>query len=86
MKTVVLITTIVAHITPENGEGENLAVVIQETLQGVGVGTAALKHHLDIVLVFSEIWGVRLEVYHGTGGLERVIGISLRAFKFNSLV
>lgn len=83
--TVELVTTIVAVVLPHNGEGENLAVIVQERLK-VLVGTTTLKHHFDVVLVLSKIWGVLLHVNHSTGVHKRIIGEALGTTKGDALV
>lgn len=85
VQSVVLVTTIIRSILPQDGEGKNLAVVVQERLQ-ILVGTATLKLHFDVVLEFSQIWGVLLHVDHSTGSSERIIGISFRGAKVKTFV
>jgi hypothetical protein len=83
--TVVFVTTIVTVVLPHNGEGEDLAVIIEERLE-VLVGTTTFKHHFDVVLVFSQIWGVLLHVDHGAGVHKRIIGKTFTAAKSDTLV
>jgi hypothetical protein len=83
--TVVLVATIVTVVLPHNGKGEHFAVIIEERLQ-VLVGATTLKHHFDVVLVFSQIWGVLLHVDHGTGVHKRIVRKSLWATKGNTFV
>ena len=70
---------------PHNSERQNFAVVVQERLQ-VLIGSATLKHHFDVVLVFSKIWGILLHVYHGAGVDERIIGKALTWSKGHTFV
>jgi hypothetical protein len=83
--TVVLVATIVTVVLPHNSEGEHLAVIIEERLE-VLVGATTLKHHFDVVLVFSQIWGVLLHVDHGAGVHKRIIGKSFAAAKGDTFV
>jgi len=85
VQSVVLVTTVVAAVLPQNREGEHLAVVVEEALQ-VFVGTATLELNFDVVLEFSQIWRILLHVDHSTGLSEGVIGVSFGVTKVVSLV
>lgn len=80
-----LVTTIVASVFPKNVEGENLAVILYEAVE-ILVGTATLKHDLDIVLVLSKIRRVLLHGDHCSSPRERIFWIALRAVKSDTLV
>jgi len=73
VQSVVLVTTIVGLVFPEDGEGENLAIVLEERVE-VSVSTATTKSDFVVVLHLSSIWRVLLEVNHFAGLLVRIIG------------
>jgi hypothetical protein len=52
----------------------------------VFVRSATLKHHFDVILVFSQIWWVLFHVDHGTSVHEWVIRDSLRGIELDTLV
>ena len=52
----------------------------------VFVRSATLKHHFDVILVFSQIWWVLFHVDHGTSVHEWVIRDSLRSIELDTLV
>ena len=85
VEAVVLVAAIVTVVLPHDGEGEHLAVVVEETLQ-VFVGTATFQHNLDVVLVLGEVWGVLLHVYHGAGVHEGVGGVVLASVQSHALI
>ena len=82
---VVLVAAVVAVVLPHDGEGEYLAVVVEEALE-VLVGTSTFEHDFDVVLVFGQIWGVLLHVDHGAGVHEGVVGVAFRGAKSHTLV
>lgn len=63
IKAVELLATIVTVVLPEDLEGKNFAVVIEETLQ-VFVGAATFQFYLIVVLVLSQIRRVLFHVDH----------------------
>ena len=52
----------------------------------VFVRSATLKHHFDVILVFSQIWWVLFHVDHRTSVHEWVIRDSLRGIELDTLV
>ena len=50
------------------------------------VWPSSLKHHLDIVLVLSEIRGVLFHIDHGSGLLKWIIWVFLWGPKSESLI
>lgn len=85
VQSIELLASVVAVIVPPNGEREHVAVVLNETVQ-VLVGTSALKHNFDIVLMFSQIRRVLLEVDHSTGVGKLIIWESLCGSEVTTLV
>ncbi len=85
VEAVVLVAAVVTVVLPHDGEGEHLAVVVEETLQ-VFVGTATFQHNLDVVLVLGEVWGVLLHVDHRAGVHEGVGGVVLASVQSHALI
>ena len=85
VQTVVLLTTVVTAVLPENFEGKYLAVVVKETFQ-ILVRAATFQFDFVVVLVFSQIGRVLLHVDHGTSLGERIVGEVLRAADVNAFV
>jgi len=85
VQSVVLVTTIVSLIFPEDGEREHLSVVLEERVE-VSVGTATTKSDFVVVLHLSLIWRILFEVNHFAGLLVRIIGKGLRVSEVDALV
>jgi hypothetical protein len=85
VQSVVLVTTIVSLIFPEDGERKDLSVVLEERVE-VSVGTATTKSDFVVVLHLSLIWGILFEVNHFAGLLVRIIGKTFRVSKVDTLV
>ena len=84
-QSVELVTAIVGEIFPEDLEGEDAAVVIEELLEAA-VRSSTLQLHFDVVLELGLVgWGL-LHVDHGTGVRERIIGVVLSRANIDSLV
>jgi len=79
------VTAVVAVVLPHDGEGEYLAVVVEEALE-VLVGTSTFEHDFDVVLVFGQVWGVLLHVDHGAGVHKGIIWHRLSALEVNTLI
>ena len=82
---VVLVTTVIGSIFPEDVEAENLSIVVKETLESL-VWSSSLKEHLDVVLHLSLVWRSLLVVDHQPGLGEKICWVALRWVKSNSLV
>lgn len=82
---VVLITTIVGLVLPEDVEAKHLSVVVEERLE-VLVGSSTLEKHLDVVLHLGLIWRSLLVVDHGPGLGEEVLGVALWSVELDALV
>ena len=85
VKSVVLVTTIVTVVLPKDFEGENLAIIIKERFQ-VLVGAATFQFNFVVVLVFSKIRRVLLEVDHSSVMLKWIIWKCFGAANINSFV
>jgi len=73
VKGIVLNTTVVGLVIPEDGEGEDLSVVLEERVE-VSVGTATTKSDFIVVLHLTCIWRILFEVNHSASLLVRIIG------------
>lgn len=85
VQSVELVTTIVGGVFPVDGEGENLAVVLEERVE-VSVSTATTKSDFVVVLHLSCIWRVLLEVNHFAGLLVRIVGKTFRVSEVDTFV
>ena len=85
VETVVLLAAIVTVVVPEDSEGKNVAVVVEEALQ-VLVGATALQLDLVVVLELSKIGRVLLHVDHGTRVHEGIVWEALWGSDITSFV
>jgi hypothetical protein len=82
---VVLVTTVIGSVFPEDVEAENLSIVVKETLESL-VWSSSLKEHLDVVLHLSLVWRSLLVIDHQPGLGEKILWVALRWVKSSSLV
>ena len=85
VETVVLLAAIVTVVVPEDSEGKNVAVVVEEALQ-VLVGATTLQLDLVVVLELSKIGRVLLHVDHGTRVDEGIVWEALWGSDITSFV
>lgn len=82
---VVLVTTIVGSVLPENVENEYFSIIIKEAFKSF-VWSSSLEFDFEVVLHLSLIWWGLFHVDHGSGMSEKISWISLRSIKCNSFI
>jgi len=85
VENVILITTVIGSVFPEDVEAENLSIVVKETFESL-VWSSSLKEHLDVVLHLSLVWRSLLVVDHQPGLGEKILWVALRWVKSYSFV
>ena len=80
-----LVTSVVAVVWPQDAEGEDASVVVEEALQAT-VWSATLQLDLVVVLELGLIRRRLLHVDHAARLLKRVIRVGLRCAKIDTLV
>jgi hypothetical protein len=82
---VVLITTIIGSVFPEDVETEHFSVIVEETLESF-VWSSTFQLNLDVVLQLGLIWRSLFVIDHSSGVSEKIFWVCLRLTEWDTLI
>lgn len=85
VENVVLVTTIVGSILPQDIEAQNFSVIVKEAFESL-IWSSSLELHFDVLFDLSLIWWGLLHVDHGSSLGEQVLWVAFGSIEWSALV